>query len=218
MRRFSKVGPTIAWYQDSCATTSLPWRANVEGRCPAVVCGALVLLPPLRSLLALPRRGRVAAASVLATDRHYVGLVAASRLTPTKWAVQFGASRRAGRGVGCGHRTTFALRIGLHSRRTSRHVTALLPVLAWATCINGRFTSANYGAPWWRHPACHRQPPGDVDVSDAVDPHRTLAACASLPMEFTPGNTEVKDNRRNRILASTPLLVVAVIMVAGEVG
>ena len=32
------------------------------------------------------------------------------------------------------------------------------------------------------------------------------------------GHTEVKDNRRNRVLASTPLLMVATIMVLGEVG
>lgn len=44
-----------------------------------------------------------------------------------------------------------------------------------------------------------------------------LAAWYHFRMDYA-GHTEVKDNRRNRILASTPLLVVAVIMVAGEVG
>ncbi|OOK75639.1 mycobacterial cell wall arabinan synthesis family protein [Mycobacterium kansasii] len=44
-----------------------------------------------------------------------------------------------------------------------------------------------------------------------------LAAWYHFRMDYA-GHTEVKDNRRNRILASTPLLVVAVIMVLGEVG
>jgi arabinosyltransferase A len=44
-----------------------------------------------------------------------------------------------------------------------------------------------------------------------------LGAWQHFRMDYA-GHTEVKDNRRNRILASTPLLVVATIMVLGEVG
>ena len=44
-----------------------------------------------------------------------------------------------------------------------------------------------------------------------------LAGWYHFRMDYA-GHTEVKDNRRNRVLASTPLLVVAVIMVLGEVG
>ncbi|WP_044509004.1 arabinosyltransferase C-terminal domain-containing protein, partial [Mycobacterium simiae] len=44
-----------------------------------------------------------------------------------------------------------------------------------------------------------------------------LAAWLHFRMDYA-GHTEIKESRRNRILASTPLLVVATIMVLGEVG
>ena len=44
-----------------------------------------------------------------------------------------------------------------------------------------------------------------------------LAGWYHFRMDYA-GHTEVRDNRRNRVLASTPLLVVATIMVVGEVG
>jgi arabinosyltransferase A len=44
-----------------------------------------------------------------------------------------------------------------------------------------------------------------------------LAGWLHFRMDYT-GHTEVADNRRNRILSSTPLLVVALIMVVLEVG
>ena len=47
-------------------------------------------------------------------------------------------------------------------------------------------------------------------------PTGLLAAWQHFRMDYA-GHTEVKDNRRNRVLASTPLLVVATIMVLGEV-
>ena len=43
-----------------------------------------------------------------------------------------------------------------------------------------------------------------------------LGAWQHFRMDYA-GHTEVKNSRRNRVLASTPLLVVAVIMVFGEV-
>jgi arabinosyltransferase A len=44
-----------------------------------------------------------------------------------------------------------------------------------------------------------------------------LAGWYHFRMDYA-GHTEVKDNRRNRVLASTPLLVVATVMVLGDVG
>src|SRR6202034_4950463 len=44
-----------------------------------------------------------------------------------------------------------------------------------------------------------------------------LAAWQHFRMDYA-GHTEVKNSRRNRVLASTPLLVVATIMVLGEGG
>ena len=138
--------------------------------------------------------------------------------TPTKWAVQFGAF--AGLAGALGAVTAFAFsRVGLHSRRNlALYVTALLFVLAWATSgINGWFYVGNYGVPWFdKQPVIASHPVTPMFLALAIATG-LLAGWLHFRMDYT-GHTEVADNRRNRFLASTPLLVVAVIMVVLEVG
>ena len=138
--------------------------------------------------------------------------------TPTKWAVQFGAF--AGLAGGLGAVTAFAFsRVGLHSRRNlALYVTALLFVLAWATSgINGWFYVGNYGVPWFdKQPVIASHPVTSMFLALAIATG-LLAGWLHFRMDYT-GHTEVANNRRNRVLASTPLLVVAVIMVVLEVG
>ena len=137
--------------------------------------------------------------------------------TPTKWAIQFGAF--AGLAGALGAVTAFALaRIGLHNRRNlTLYVTALLFVLAWATSgINGWFYVGNYGVPWFDiQPVIASHPVTSMFLTLSILTG-LLAAWQHFRMDYA-GHTEVKNNRRNRVLASTPLLVVAVIMVFGEV-
>ena len=138
--------------------------------------------------------------------------------TPTKWAVQFGAF--AGLAGALGAVTAFAFaRIGLHSRRNlTLYVTALLFVLAVATSgINGWFYVGNYGVPWFDiQPVVASHPVTSMFLAASIATG-LLAAWLHFRMDYT-GHTEIKQSRRNRVLASTPLLVVATIMVLGEVG
>ncbi|EUA24574.1 mycobacterial cell wall arabinan synthesis family protein [Mycobacterium xenopi 3993] len=138
--------------------------------------------------------------------------------TPTKWAVQFGAF--AGFAAALGAVTAFTLAsVGLHSRRNlSLYITALLFVLAWATSgINGWFYVGNYGVPWRDiQPVIASHPVTSMFLTASIATG-LLAAWQHFRLDYA-GHTEVKPTRRNRILASTPLLVVATIMVLVEVG
>ena len=116
--------------------------------------------------------------------------------------------------------TAFAFsRVGLHSRRNlALYVTALLFVLAWATSgINGWFYVGNYGVPWFdRQPVIAGRPVTTIFLVLAIV-SGLLAGWLHFRMDYT-GHTEVENTGRNRVLASTPLLVVASIMVVLEVG
>ena len=139
--------------------------------------------------------------------------------TPTKWAVQFGAF--AGLAGALGAVTAFAFaRVGLHSRRNlALYVTALLFVLAWATSgINGWFYVGNYGVPWFDKQPVIAGHPGHRRSSWCWRSLTgLLAGWLHFRMDYA-GHTEVANTGRNRALASTPLLVVAIIMVVLEVG
>ena len=138
--------------------------------------------------------------------------------TPTKWAVQFGAFAGLAGALGAVTAFVFA-RVGLHSRRNlALYVTALLFVLAWATSgINGWFYVGNYGVPWFdKQPVIAGIPVTFIFLALAIVTG-LLAGWLHFRMDYA-GHTEVANTRRNRVLASTPLLVVAVIMVVLEVG
>ncbi len=213
------VGPTIAWYQEflryyflTVETTdgSLTRRFSV-----------LVLMLCLFGMLAvLLRRGRIPGVAsgplwrLLGTTA--IGLLLLT-FTPTKWAVQFGAFAGLSGALGAVTAFTFT-RVGLHSRRNlALYVTALLFVLAWATSgINGWFYVGNYGVPWFdKQPVIASHPVTTMFLVLAIATG-LLAGWLHFRLDFA-GHTEVKDNRRNRILASTPLLIVATIMVVLEV-
>jgi arabinosyltransferase A len=97
-------------------------------------------------------------------------------------------------------------------------VTALLFMLAWATSgINGWFYVNNYGVPWFDiQPVIASHPVTSMFLALSIATG-LLAAWQHFRMDYA-GHTEVTDSRRNRVLASTPLLIVATIMVLGEVG
>src|ERR1700758_1694669 len=215
-----KVGPTIAWYQDWLRYYFLTVESNPDGSMARRFAVLVLLLCLFGMLVVLLRRGGVPG---LASGPAWrlIGTTAVGLLllmfTPTKWAVQFGAFASLAGALGAVTAFAFA-RIRLPSRRNlTLYVTALLFVLAWATSgINGWFYVGNYGVPWF-----------DIQPVVAIHPVTTmfltlsiltglLAAWQHFRMDYA-GHTEVKDNRRNRVLASTPLLVVATIMVLGEV-
>ncbi len=216
-----KVGPTIAWYQDWLRYYFLTVESNAEGSMSRRFAVLVLLLCLFGMLVVLLRRGGVPG---LASGPAWrlIGTTAVGLLlltfTPTKWAVQFGAF--AGLAGALGAVTAFAFaRIGLHSRRNlTLYVTALLFVLAWATSgINGWFYVGNYGVPWYDiQPVIASHPVTSMFLTLSILTG-LLAAWQHFRMDYA-GHTEVKDNRRNRVLASTPLLVVATIMVLGEVG
>jgi arabinosyltransferase A len=215
-----KVGPTIAWYQDWLRYYFLTVESNPDGSMARRFAVLVLLLCLFGMLVVLLRRGGVPG---LASGPAWrlIGTTAVGLLlltfTPTKWAVQFGAF--AGLAGALGAVTAFAVaRIGLHSRRNlTLYVTALLFVLAWATSgINGWFYVGNYGVPWFDiQPVIASHPVTSMFLTLSILTG-LLAAWQHFRMDYA-GHTEVKDNRRNRVLASTPLLVVATIMVLGEV-
>ncbi|MBW0014390.1 arabinosyltransferase domain-containing protein [Mycobacterium sp.] len=215
-----KVGPTIAWYQDFLRYYFLTVESNPDGSMARRFAVLVMLLCLFGMLVVLLRRGWVPG---LASGPAWrlIGTTAIGLLlltfTPTKWAVQFGAF--AGLAGALGAVTAFAFaRIGLHSRRNlSLYVTALLFVLAWATSgVNGWFYVGNYGVPWFDiQPVIASHPVTSMFLTLSILTG-LLAGWYHFRMDYA-GHTEVKDSRRNRVLASTPLLVVATIMVVGEV-
>ncbi|AXN52721.1 putative arabinosyltransferase A [Mycobacterium marinum] len=216
-----KVGPTIAWYQDFLRYYFLTVETNIDGSMTRRFAVLVLLLCLFGSLVVLLRRGWVGGLARGPAWR-LIGTTAVGLLlltfTPTKWAVQFGAFAGLAGALGAVMAFSFA-RIGLHSRRNlTLYVTALLFVLAWATSgINGWFYVGNYGVPWYDiQPVIASHPVTSMFLTLSILTG-LLAAWYHFRMDYA-GHTEVKDNRRNRVLASTPLLVVAVIMVLGEVG
>ncbi|WP_421843416.1 arabinosyltransferase domain-containing protein [Mycobacterium sp.] len=215
-----KVGPTLAWYQEFLRYYFLTVE-TVDGSMARRFAALVLLFCLFGVLVVLLRRGRVAG---LASGPAWrlIGTTAVGLLlltfTPTKWAVQFGAFAGLAGTLGAVTAFIFA-RVGLHSRRNlSLYITALLFLLAWATSgINGWFYVNNYGVPWFDiKPVIAGRPVTSMFLTLSILTG-LLAAWQHFRLDYA-GHTEVKDNRRNRVLASTPLLLVAVIMVLGEVG
>ncbi|MGU3654250.1 arabinosyltransferase domain-containing protein [Mycolicibacterium sp. A43C] len=215
------VGPTIAWYQEFLRYYFLTVEDSVDGSMTRRFAVLILLLCLFGLLMVLLRRGTVPGAMNGPVWRLIgtagIGLLLL-HFTPTKWAVQFGAF--AGLAGALGAVTAFALaRVGLHSRRNlALYVTALLFVLAWATSgINGWFYTGNYGVPWFdKQPVIVGFPVTTIFLVLAIV-GGLLTAWLHFRIDYA-GHTEVADTGRNRALASTPLLVVAVIMVVLELG
>ena len=216
-----KVGPTIPWYQEFLRYYFLTVEDSADSSLTRRFAVLILLVCLLGMLAVLLRRGGVPGMAKAPVWR-LIGATAVGLLlltfTPTKWAVQFGAF--AGLAGALGGVAAFAFaRVGLHSRRNlALYVTALLFVLAWATSgINGWFYVGNYGVPWFdKQPVIAGIPVTGLFLGLAIVTG-LLAGWLHFRMDYT-GHTEVANTRRNRVLASTPLLVVAVIMVVLEVG
>ena len=214
-------GPTIAWYQEFLRYYFLTVEDSVDSSLTRRFAVLVLLLCLFGMLTVLLRKGGVPGMARGPVWR-LIGTTAIGLLlltfTPTKWAVQFGVF--AGFAGALGAVTAFAFaRVGLHSRRNlALYVTALLFVLAWATSgINSWFYVGNYGVPWFdKQPVIVGIPVLAIFLVLAILTG-LLAGWLHFRMDYT-GHTEVADTRRNRVLASTPLLVVATIMVVLEVG
>ncbi len=215
------VGPTIAWYQEFLRYYFLTVEDSADSSLTRRFAVLVLLLCLFGMITVLLRRGNLPGVAsgpvwrLLGTTA--VGLLLLT-FTPTKWAVQFGAF--AGLAGALGAVTAFVVaRVGLHNRRNlALYVTALLFVLAWATSgLNAWFYVGNYGVPWF-----DKQP---VIAGILVTFIFLVLAIATglyagwlhFRMDYA-GHTEVANTGRNRALASTPLLVVASIMVVLEVG
>lgn len=215
------VGPTIPWYQEFLRYYFLTVEDSVDGSLTRRFAVLILLLCLFGLLMVLLRRGTVPG-TVNGPVWRLIGTTGIGLLlltfTPTKWAIQFGAF--AGLAGALGGVTAFALaRVGLHSRRNlALYVTALLFVLAWATSgLNGFFYTGNYGVPWFdKQPVIVGFPVTTIFLVLAIA-GGLLTAWLHFRIDYA-GHTEVADTGRNRALASTPLLIVAVIMVVLELG
>ena len=215
------IGPTIAWYQDFLRYYFLTVEESVDGSMTRRFAVLVMMLCLFGTLTVLLRRGGVPGGASGPIWR-LIGSTAIGLLlltfTPTKWAVQFGVF--AGLAGALGAVTAFAFaRVGLHSRRNlALYVTALLFVLAWATSgINGWFYTGNYGVPWFdKQPVLAGHPVTTMFLVAAIATG-LLAGWLHFRIDYA-GHTEVKDTRRNRLLAATPLLAVTLIMVLLSVG
>jgi arabinosyltransferase A len=215
------VGPTIAWYQDFLRPYFLTVEDSIDGSLTRRFAFFVLLLCLFGVLAVLLRRGGMPGAANGPVWRllgsTFVGLLLLT-FTPTKWAIQYGVF--AGLTGALAAITAFAFsRVGLHSRRNlALYVTALLFVLAWSTSgWNSWFDIGNYGVPWFdRPPVIAGQPVTSMFLALAIAT-AVLAGWLHFRMDYA-GHTEVKNSRRNRVLASSPLLVVATIMVILEVG
>ena len=215
------VGPTISWYQDFLRYYFLTVEEHVESSLMRRFAVLVMLLCLFGMLTVLLRRGGMHGLARGPLWR-LIGSTALGLLlltfTPTKWAVQFGAFAGLTAALGAVTAFTFA-RVGLHSRRNlALYITALLFVVAWATSgINGWFYVGNYGVPWFdRAPVLMHQPVTSMFLALTVI-SGLVAGWLHFRLDYA-GHTEVKDTRRNRVLASTPLLVLSLIMVLLAVG
>jgi arabinosyltransferase A len=215
------VGPTIAWYQEFLRYYFLTVEDSVDGSLTRRFSVLILLLCLFGLVAVLLRRGNLPGMLTAPVWRLLgttaIGLLLLT-LTPTKWAVQFGAFAGLGGALGAVTAFTFS-RVGLHSRRNlALYVTALLFVLAWATSgINGWFYVGNYGVPWFdKQPLIAGHPVTSMLLVLAIA-GGLLTGWLHFRMDYA-GHTEVANTRRNRVLASTPLLVVATLMVLLEVG
>jgi arabinosyltransferase A len=213
------VGPTIAWYQEFLRYYFLTVE-TADGSMTRRFAVLILMLCLFGLLVMLLRRGSLPGVATGPVWR-LVGTTAIGLLlltfTPTKWAVQFGAFAGLAGALGGVTAFTFA-RVGLHTRRNlTLYVTALLFVLAWATSgDNSWFYVGNYGVPWFdKQPVIASHPVTTMFLALSIATG-LLAAWQHFRLDFA-GHTEVTNNRRNRVLASTPLLVVAAIMVVLEV-
>lgn len=215
------VGPTLPWYQEFLRYYFLTVEDSVDGSLSRRFSVLILLLCLFGLIVLLLRRGRLPGTFGGPVWRlagtTAVGLLLMT-LTPTKWAVQFGVF--AGLAGALGAVTAFAFaRVGVNSRRNlALYVTALLFVLAWATSgINGWFYTGNYGVPWFdKQPVIVGYPVTTIFLVLAIA-GGVLAGWLHFRIDYA-GHTEVADTGRNRALASTPLLAVAVIMVVLELG
>ncbi|KUI37256.1 arabinosyltransferase domain-containing protein [Mycobacterium sp. GA-2829] len=215
------VGPTLPWYQEFLRYYFLTVEDSVDGSLTRRFSVLILLLCLFGLIVLLLRRGGLPGTFSGPVWRlagtTAVGLMLLT-VTPTKWAIQFGVF--AGLAGALGGVTAFAFaRVGVNSRRNlALYVTALLFVLAWATSgINGWFYTANYGVPWFdKQPVIIGYPVTTIFLVLAIA-GGILAAWLHFRIDYA-GHTEVADTGRNRALASTPLLVVAVIMVVLELG
>ena len=215
------VGPTISWYQDFLRYYFLTVEKQAEASLTRRFAILMMLLCLFAMLVVLLRKGRLPGVARGPVWR-LIGSTALGLLlltfTPTKWAVQFGAF--AGLAAALGAVTAFAFAtVGLHSRRNlALYVTALLFVVAWATSgINGWFYVGNYGVPWYdRQPVLLHRPVTSMFLALAIITG-LLAGWLHFRIDYA-GHTEVKNTRRNRLLASTPLLALALVMVLLAVG
>ena len=215
------VGPTISWYQDFLRYYFLTVEENPEASLTRRFAVLAMLLCMFAMLTMLLRKGHLPGLARGPLWR-LIGATALGLLlltfTPTKWAAQFGAF--AGLAAALGGVTAFAFAtVGLHSRRNlALYVTALLFVVAWATSgINGWFYVGNYGVPWYdRQPVLLHKPVTSMFLALAVIT-MLIAGWLHFRIDYA-GHTEVKNTRRNRVVASTPLLVVSLIMVLLSIG
>lgn len=215
------VGPTIAWYQEFLRYYFLTVEDSADSSLTRRFAVLVMLLCLFGMITVLLRRGSLPGVASGPVWR-LIGTTAVGLLlltfTPTKWAVQFGAFAGLAGALGAVTAFVFA-RVGLHTRRNlAVYVTALLFILAWATSgINAWFYVGNYGVPWFdKQPVIAGVPVTFIFLVLAIGTG-LLAGWLHFRMDYA-GHTEVANTGRNRALASTPLLVVAVIMVVLEVG
>ncbi len=215
------VGPTIAWYQEFLRYYFLTVEDSADSSLTRRFAVLVMLLCLFGMIAVLLRRGNLPGVASGPVWR-LIGTTAIGLLlltfTPTKWAVQFGAFAGLAGALGAVTAFVFA-RVGLQTRRNlAVYVTALLFILAWATSgINAWFYVGNYGVPWFdKQPVIAGVPVTFIFLALAIATG-LLAGWLHFRMDYA-GHTEVANTGRNRALASTPLLVVAVIMVVLEVG
>ncbi len=216
------VGPTIAWYQDFLRYYFLTVEDSVDSSLTRRFAVLVLLLCLFGMIAVLLRRGGlpgVANGPGVAADRHHRRRAAAADVHADEVGRAVRRVRRAGRRAGRGHRVRVRPRRAAHPTqpRAVRHRAAVRAGVGdvghQRLVLRRQLRRAVV-----RQAAGDRRPPGHLHLPGRwPSPTGLLAGWLHFRMDYA-GHTEVANTRRNRVLASTPLLVVAVIMVVLEVG
>ncbi|GAC70935.1 putative arabinosyltransferase [Gordonia soli NBRC 108243] len=224
-----QVGPTIPWYQEYLRYYFITVTTD-DGALTRRVPVLLLLAGTLVTVSVMLRRNRIRAVDPGPTWR-LIGAIGITLVllafTPTKWTIQFGVFA----GLGAAVAATATLAVAESAARSARNLTVFVSGLffALAAAMAGKNAwpfAYDYGISWFdRSPVLAGYQVSTIflvlaviTAAIAVWQHLRLDYVANKGLSHvTDGPGESRADRRRLFLASSPIAVVAALLVISEV-